>query len=425
MSENTSNMFKILPIFILISFLSLTLSAQNGNAPYSRLGIGQLAESGSLYNIGMGGLGISNGSQAYINLINPALLTRNTLTAYEAAANAEYKIISSNNASERNSTGNLSYLAFAFPLTRHWTLGVGLKPFSNVNYIDRFEQKIPQRPSFIEYSYEGTGGVNQAFISSGFLLTKGLSLGIQANYNFGAINTASISRIIDNQLSYAVALYEQTNFGDLSYKTGIAYRVRVGKETSLNFGTTYDLEANLAVKRFRSAQRRDATGQIFSSDTLFRDLRGSVLLPAKYGFGISLQRPFKYTVGIDLTLQDWSNFTGLILRDTLQSSQKITVGGEITPNIASIGSYLARITYRAGVTHTILPYLLNGNSLNETSISLGFSLPVNRGLSSINMAFIGGQRGVAGENTLKETFFRVHLGLTVNDQSWFYRRKIR
>ncbi|MCU0390167.1 MAG: hypothetical protein MUE81_03545 [Thermoflexibacter sp.] len=418
-------MNKFFLIVLFITFFSYTTLAQSGNAPYSRLGIGQLSEIGSMYNIGMGGLGVSNGSQAYINLVNPALLTRNTLTAYEAAVFAEYKVISNNNANEKNSTGNLSYLTFAFPLTRHWTLGMGLKPYSSVNYIDKFEQKIPQSPSFIEYSYEGTGGLTQAFLSSGFALTKGLSIGIQANYNFGAISTASISKIIDNQLSYSVALFDQTNFGDLSYKTGIAYRVKIAKETSLNFGATYDLEADLNTKRLRSVQRRDRAGQIFASDTISRDLKGSVVLPAKYGFGISIQRPFRYTFGIDLTLQDWSKFTGLILRDTLQNSQKITIGGEIIPNIESIGNYFARVTYRAGVSYAMLPYLLNGKQLNETSISLGISLPVNRGLSSINFAFIGGQRGGAGENVLKENFFRVHLGLTVNDQAWFYRRKIR
>jgi hypothetical protein len=415
-------------IYALINLFALPLFAQNGNSPYSRLGVGELATQGTIYSIGMGGLGVSNSSQAYLNLSNPALLARNRVMAFEAGFGGERKQITSATATEKNSNGNLSYLAFGLPLSNRWTMSVGIRPYSTVNYIDRFETKVPSTASFIEYAYKGSGGITQAFIANGVRIAKGLSLGFQFNYNFGSINTESVSTVIDNKISslgsYAIAVFDQTTFSDLSYKVGAIYTAKLEKNTFLNFGATYDLGADLGVKKFKSAQRRDVTGQILSSDTISQDLKASVVLPAKTSFGISLEKPFKYTFGVDIAFQDWSKFTGLIIKDTLASTYKISVGGEYTPNLTSINSYLARISYRAGFSYMQLPYKLEGKQLNERSVHVGLSMPLNRGYSALNLAFTLGQRGVAEGTLLEEKFFRVNLGFTVNDAQWFFRRKI-
>lgn len=415
-------------IYLFANLLVFPLFAQNGNSPYSRLGIGELSTQGTIYNIGMGGLSVSNSSQAYLNLSNPALLVRNRIMGFEAGFGAEYKQIASAKATEKNSNGNLAYLAFALPLGDRWTMSLGIRPLSSINYIDRFETKLPFTPSFVEYVYKGSGGITQAFMAHGVRVAKGFSLGGQVNYNFGSINAESVSTVIDNKInsqgSYAIAIFDQTTFSDLSYKVGAIYTAKLDKNTFLNFAATYDLEANLAVKRFKSIQRRDVTGQILSSDTISQDQRANILLPPKTSFGISLEKPFKYTFGVDVALQDWSKFSGIILRDTLASTYKITVGGEYTPNLTSINSYLARISYRAGFTYMQLPYKLEGQQLDEKSVHLGFSMPLNRGYSALNFAFTLGRRGVPVGGLLQETFFRANLGFTVNDAQWFFRRKI-
>jgi len=415
-------------IYLFLNLLALPLLAQNGNSPYSRLGVGELSTQGTIYNIGMGGLSVSNSSQAYLNLSNPALLVRNRVMGFEAGFGGEYKQIASAKATEKNSNGNLSYLAFGLPLANRWTMGLGIRPLSSVNYIDRFEIKLPNTPSFIEYTYKGSGGITQAFMAHSVRVAKGFSLGLQVNFNFGSINTESVSTVIDNKIfsqgSYAIAVFDQTTFSDFSYKAGAVYTAKLDKNTFLNLGATYDLGANLGVKRFKSTQRRDISGQILSSDTISQDIKSSVSLPAKTSFGISLERPFKYTFGVDVAFQDWSKFTGIIIRDTLASTYKVAVGGEYTPNLTSINSYLARISYRIGFSYMQLPYKLEGRQLDERSVHLGFSMPLNRGYSALNLAFTLGKRGVAVGNLIEETFFRVNLGFTVNDAQWFFRRKI-
>ncbi|TAH20526.1 MAG: hypothetical protein EAZ08_05515 [Cytophagales bacterium] len=415
-------------IYLFANLLVFPLFAQNGNSPYSRLGIGELSTQGNIYNMGMGGLSVSNSSQAYLNISNPALLVRNRVMVFETGFGGEYKQITSTKSSEKNSNGNLAYVAFGLPLSDRWTMSLGIRPLSNVNYVDRFEIRLPRTPSFVEYVYKGSGGITQAFMAHGVRVAKGFSLGGQVNYNFGSIYTESVSTVIDNktnlQGSYAIAIFDQTTFSDFSYKAGAIYTAKLDKNTFLNFAATYDLEANLNIKRFKSIQRRDISGQILSSDTISQDLKSSIALPAKTSFGISLEKPFKYTFGVDIAMQDWSKFTGLIVRDTLASTYKITVGGEYTPNLTSINSYLARISYRAGFSYMQLPYKLEGQQLDEKSLHLGFSMPLNRGYSALNLAFTLGQRGVAVSNLLQETFFRVNLGFTVNDAQWFFRRKI-
>jgi hypothetical protein len=67
-----------------------------------------------------------------------------------------------------------------------------------------------------------------------------------------------------------------------------------------------------------------------------------------------------------------------------------------------------------------LPFFANGNKVNDFGINFGLSLPTGR--SSIDLAFKTGSRGTTADNKLKENYFKVFVGLTLNDQ-WFVKRK--
>src|SRR5687768_13132379 len=100
-----------------------------GNSPYSQIGIGDINNSAFVPSIGIGGAGASHADGIHINYINPALLARNKTTVFDVGVNGQFKKIQTSTASQKDIGGNLSYLAYAFPVSRKWTLGAGLRPY--------------------------------------------------------------------------------------------------------------------------------------------------------------------------------------------------------------------------------------------------------------------------------------------------------
>ena len=65
-----------------------------------------------------------------------------------------------------------------------WGMSFGLKPVSKINYKIENRARLTGIDS-VYTLYEGTGGLNQAFIGTGIKI-KNLSLGINAGYMFGS-----------------------------------------------------------------------------------------------------------------------------------------------------------------------------------------------------------------------------------------------
>lgn len=408
-------------LFLFLVLFSFSVFAQSGNSPYSRVGLGDLADRASIYNLGMGGLGVSNFNVAYINLKNPALIAHNTLTAFEAAYYFQAKRLETERSTQNNQGGNLANLSFLFPLRKDWTMGIGLVPYSIVNYQNISEEKLPFSASFVQYTYKGTGGVSQAYMSHGVRILKKINLGVQMNYNFGVIRYESQSQLIDNRNLYTIELLNRLNFSDFSLRTGISFRQKIKGNTFLNLGFVSDLAKNLKAQEYLAGQRK-YNDTVVSADTLPLQTSGTYYIPPSYEFGLSIDRPFHFTIGVDYKLQDWSQYRGQSVIGSLGNSHKWTFGAEWIPNSNAITGYLNRVSYRMGFSYTLTPIIINGVQLEERQATIGMSLPV-RGFSSFNFAAIGGQRGIIDKGLIRETYFKFIFGVTINDR-WFEKRKI-
>jgi hypothetical protein len=67
------------------------------------------------------------------------------------------------------------------------------------------------------------------------------------------------------------------------------------------------------------------------------------------------------------------------------------------------------------------PYYLNQTNINDIGINFGTSFPVNQ-LSLVNFAVKVGQRGTTENGLVKESYVNFTFGLSLNDNSWFYKR---
>src|SRR5579872_2622469 len=85
---------KTFPIYLIFLFVALAAKGQIASSPFSEFGIGDLQNGGVTQNQGMGGIGVSNPHGAYINNLNPALLTYNRYTLFQGGLQFENKKIS-------------------------------------------------------------------------------------------------------------------------------------------------------------------------------------------------------------------------------------------------------------------------------------------------------------------------------------------
>ena len=148
-------------------------------------------------------------------------------------------------------------------------------------------------------------------------------------------------------------------------------------------------------------------------------------LPAEFTVGIMYEDLNKLRLGAEFGLAQWSQYLNEAKPETLSDTWRVAVGAEFIPDASSYNSYLKRIRYRVGGFYGTDPRSVE-ESLTNYGISIGVGLPVilARGQTSfVNTAFELGQFGTDSETGLNETFIRLTVGFTLNDNSWFFKRK--
>jgi len=143
----------------------------------------------------MGGLSIYKDS-THINLRNPATYGGNNIVSFQnesrpvkftVGGSHSTSKLESNASSDKSSVSTFDYLALSVPIGK-LGFGFGLLPYTSVGY------KLETRNSNndLDNRYSGEGGVNKAFLSLGYQITKSLSIGVDANYNFGNIQNTTL-----------------------------------------------------------------------------------------------------------------------------------------------------------------------------------------------------------------------------------------
>ena len=155
---------------------------------------------------------------------------------------------------------------------------------------------------------------------------------------------------------------------------------------------------------------------------------GAARIPMKIGLGVSVVRPNRWTIGLDVLLQDWSQFEYFNTTNNLGSALDVRVGGEWIPKVLG-DHYRSRIAYRIGGHFTQTGLTVGGNPVPEYGVTAGVGLPIGRfnrisgGFSRINLGAGLSKRGDLGSNPLQELNFHLRVGVNLGE-IWFLRRRI-
>jgi hypothetical protein len=325
----------------------------------------------------------------------------------------------------------------------NWGMSFSLRPFSRVNYFTSVDESLPKIGS-VTREYRGSGGLNQFVFGNG-VRYKNLSVGLGIGYMFGSIREERA--VLFEPLRLASNNYQ---LNDASYRAffwngGIQYELDLsegkGKEDARNVHAIRFGLAGHGAWNFRTVSTRLSTLKGISygglndelpdeeTDTIgYTDnLRLGGNMPGALSLGVVYRRGAKWVLGADFSTADWASYENELNSeaevDELAGSHRFAIGAQFIPDAASFQYYWKRMLYRAGLSFGQDPRVINGNQIKNFSVNLGIALPVylSRQLSFINLGLETGR--LRGGIPIEENFLRFNIGVTLNNNLWFYKRK--
>ena len=392
--------------------MSLVSFAQEGtSSPYSFYGIGDIRFKGAAENRSMAGLAIAPDS-IHINLQNPAGYSDLKLTSFSLGGTYNTTSQKTNTQSGSARRTALDYLAVGLPLGK-LGIGFGLIPYSSVGYkIQTISEDASQNSKRID----GTGGLNKVFLGFGYKLGANLSVGVDAQYNFGKIETTNFELKGDG--ANGTSEVNSSILSGINFNLGLMYQTKITKKMSLYSSLSYTLQSTLASKSKREIA--------ISGVNLFtqEDAR-SLKLPSKLSFGAGVGENRKWFVGAEVSLQSTGNlvnFYNEVNNVVYGNGSKYTIGAYFIPNYKSYTSYAKRITYRGGLKYEKTGLIINSKSINDMGLTLGIGMPLSGTFSNINFGFELGKKGTTTANLVQENYANLNVGFSLNEK-WFEKRK--
>ena len=410
---------KALIAILLVFLTSPMVWGKNGaNSPLTRYGFGQLADQSLSGNKAMGGVGIGWRSSIQINAINPA--------SYTAVDSLSFLFDVGFSLQNTNFSDGKTKLN-----AKNSSMTLGFLPYSNVGYSFSSTEKLPAQtewddPVTVSHSYNGTGGLHQAFIGVGYELLPNLSIGTNVSYLFGNFSH-KVSATFSDGNSYPLARNYYAEISDIKFDFGTQYTLALNKKNLLTAGATYSLGKDLhATDSYISQQKLNGSVVITDSVTHVKD---AFQLPHSFGVGITYEYDERITVGADFLLQKFGETRFFGKQGELADRAKYSAGVQYYPDPES-NNFFKQMKYRFGAYYS-KPYVkVDGQeAAHEYGIGVGITFPVSkwgwrtqRSIFNISGEWVKIDPKVKG--VLTENYLRLNIGMTFNER-WFNKQKVR
>ncbi len=434
-------------LFCLITFAAWAQPKQN--SPYSRFGIGDFSSQSFIHQTAMAGQSAAFHDPFHLNLQNPASYAFLRATSFETGLYAKYSNLKTSTATKVNWTGNLAYLALGFTLNspinevldrakRPWKFGMGfsLTPYSVVGYKIQSEQTLPDIGS-VETNFQGDGGTYRLqwsnavrYNNTAFGATLGWMFGKSLYENTTIFNDSLFTTFQNN-------IRQDVGINGFVWNVGVQQDIPLAYASNnkdvmtrwITLGLTAESNHRLNTitdAYFIRSTGRLSSGQYSNADTLTRstNLREPMTLPGSISLGIQYVKLDKLRLGAQFGFENWSDYKNEARPETMRNTVSVSAGAEFIPDATSYNHYVRRVRYRVGAYYRQDPRMVGGKGLDDTGVSFGFGFPIvlpRQQTSFVNSAFELGKFGAG--STVEETYFRISLGFTLNDNTWFYKRR--
>ena len=439
--------------FIFLSFLHTFYAQVITTHPLSSYGIGE-------YNTGSnaisGALGFVNTSMIdsnMVNFYNPSSYSRlskgNTLLSL--GIDSRFSFYEQGDISEFSFGTNIDHFALAFKMNKLMGMSFGLKPYSKMGY--EFSHNIFTGVDSIRYSYIGNGNIQDVY--AGFANSPinteqtNLSIGINASYLFGHVSNERKSELLTGNTEQGGLSKDITRLSAFHYQLGAHFQQNIGLRQKILLAFNMDP---------RQVFKGTLENELYSSsninipdfyDTIdFRSTEGSVQALSSYEIGLKYQFFFRETkrksntrrpnMSLYASYKKWngikSDFSEPAVNWEIGASDKWSVGLSFSPetrifeNVATLKA-LEKLNYRVGVFQTTSPFSPNGYKFIDRGTTFGIGIPIlaQMSLSSLNFAFVIGQKGTDNDASLKENYLGFNFGMVFSPsafEKWFRKRKL-
>ena len=415
---------------LILSFIistSFVYSQTNTGSPYSLNELGEINFLGNVSSISMGGIDSAIDSIEF-NINNPSSLAKLKTTNYLIGTFYKSTGISNSVSTDNINTANINYIAIGVP-TKRFGFGFGVLPYSSVGFNLQTTDDYNTENSINSRLFGAEGNINRAFVSIGVPLLKYFSLGATANYNFGKFNYEKFN-LIEN-VNYGIFSISSSEISGFTYNFSSNLSIPLKNDFSLNLVYSLYPEGDLDSFNIESLYTSstssvslESLGDFVDVDLNSRGLENTKLpVPKKSIYSLGLEKKNSWFIGLQYESKLSSNFKNDFL-DTQNVSYRdansFSIGGFIIPDSSSLISYWKRVKYRFGIKNEKKSIIVNNLPINQFSLNLGLGLPV-AGLSKANLGLEIGRTG-NDDNLIKENYFSLRLGLSLNDV-WFIKRK--
>lgn len=435
---------------IILTFTVLLLSAQEtGLSPYSRIGLGDINNSNSpAYNT-MGGASVALSDFNLLNISNPASYSSLTahMPVFEIDGSSQFLKLQSTSGEGNVFATTFTKLAIGIPVNNKMGVSFGVLPFTNTGY-DVSSTNSETGIGDIDYFYNGKGGLNKAYLGTGYeLINKDsirLSVGFNFSFLFGNIEKSRRVEFPEDDLALNSLLSQSTNSYGFDLELGLLFNQKISNTLSYSLGATVSSGSKLTSTRDEFfGTYTNFSGVEFVRDTLVNEInnKGEINIPLSLKVGGAVKFNNNLEIAAQYQMQDWStykeNFTKTSASDSLTNSSTISAGLRYTPSSVFNTSvkYYEKIQYRLGFRYENTPLQFNNTQITEFGTSFGLGLPIRpssmsksefKSLSMINIGVDMGTRGTTDNGLIKENFTKVYFGISIMPQvrnRWFVKRK--
>ncbi len=428
----------------LLSAICFTTTAKaQENSPYSRYGIGDLIPNHNIVTRGMGGISAGFSDYQSINFVNPASYANIGNTIFDIGAEADIRTLKSINPSKKftNTNSLFSYLQLGVPIgskkmakkQSYMGLVFGLRPISRISYKIEKNSRIPGVDS-LNTLYEGSGGVNQAYIGVG-LRIKNFSIGFNAGYMFGNKDYSTRLTFLNDSVEYYRSnSANTTSYGGFFVSAGTQYEIPLKKGALLRIGAYGSLGQNMRASRDIIRETfvyEPNSNNNLRVDSIFvqKDQKGNVKLPASYGLGFTFSNAH-WLFGADFEGANWSQYRYYNQTDFVRNNWTVRVGAQYFPASIStpVKKYFSFVKYRAGFYYGP-DYIKITSNIPEFGVTFGAGFPLtslrrSSGFGDLVTLNTGIEIGNRGNNAsgLRESVTRISIGIAMNAR-WFVKSK--
>lgn len=423
----------------LLMLSSQSVMAQSGtNSPYSQFGLGMLSDQSAGFNRGMNGVGVAFHEHNQINYLNPASYSAlDSLSfIFDVGMSGQITNFEENGVKRNAKNADFEYVVAGFRLFKHFGVGFGLIPYTNIGYSFSSSEKLDDTNSTTSYNtYSGQGGLHQIFLGLGWSPFKGFSIGVNGSYLYGDY-TRSVVNSYSNSYVNSLAKVYTADVRNYKLEGGVQYAFKLTKKDEVTIGATYSYGHKIG---------GDPTLQVISSnsqtsvaDTTTYPGTGALQLeiPTVISGGVMFNHANKWKVGVDYSRQQWAKVKEPEYRveggkatyaehsDLYRDRHKLTLGAEYCPS-ENGRRFVNRMHYRAGVSYATPYYYIDGaDGPKEYSASIGLGIPImnswnNRSTLNISAQWV---RQTA-KNYITDNTFRINVGITFNER-WFAKWKV-